>query len=83
MCSGPRSLRLSVFLLEALAEREPRFEAVSIVLSISYITAAAQNRWQNNVFKGITLQLMASLRSSLSHLPSRVVGPLSSQHSGI
>lgn len=31
-------------------------------LSIPYITPGTQNRWRNNVFKGITLQLMASLR---------------------
>lgn len=42
--------------------------AALYLLSITYITAAAQNGWQNNVFKIITLQLMASFRSSLSHL---------------
>lgn len=49
---------------------DPSLRAALYLLSITYITAAAaQNRWQNNVFKGITLQLMASLRGSLSHLP--------------
>jgi len=48
---------------------DPSLRAALSPLSFTYITAAAQNRWQNNVFKGITLQLMASLRKSLSHLP--------------
>lgn len=38
------------------------------LLGIACITAAAQSRWRNNVFKGIMLQLMASLGESLVHL---------------
>ena len=39
---------------------DPPPQTALYLLSITYIRAAAQNRWQNNVFKGLTLQLMAS-----------------------
>lgn len=40
--------------------------SASYPLSIPCITAGSRNRWQNNGFKGITLQLMASFRERAS-----------------
>lgn len=68
-------LSLSLFLSPSVSVL-----ALFYLLSITCITAAAQNRWRNNVFKGIMLQLMASLGESLSHLAVRAAGLLSSQH---
>lgn len=48
----------------SLSYRSP--SSASYPLGIPCITAGARNRWQNNVFKGITLQLMASLRERAS-----------------
>lgn len=53
-------LSLSLFLSPSVSVL-----ALFYLLSITCITAAAQNRWRNNVFKGIMLQLMASLGESL------------------
>lgn len=68
-------LSLSLFLSPSVSVL-----ALVYLLSITCITAAAQNRWRNNVFKGIMLQLMASLGESLSHLAVKAVGLLGSQH---